>query len=618
MSDDPIPGPQPPQARLVDRLARFAPFDLLPPDRHAELDHELTRLHVAPGATIFEEGEALRGLYVILSGEVEIRTAQGEAISHRGEGEAMGERGLLRDGRAQLGAHAQTPVELLLIPAPLFRRLIEAEPGFARWFGRAVPAEPGEDDGPYAAGLTALQVSSLMSRAPVTAPPGTPVAEIARTMRAAGVSSVLVTEGERLAGIVTVHDLAGKVLAEGLTGALPVEQAMTPAPITIDPEATGLDAMIAMAGRGINHLPVVDRRGRLVGMIGRTDLFRRQAATASSMAGELVSAPDAEAMVPVFARLPELLGVLVAAGARPAAICRRITDLADAATRRLLQLAEAELGPAPVPWLWAACGSQGRREQTGVSDQDNCLILGDAATPADDAYFEAMARIVSDGLNRAGFVYCPGEMMATNPRWRQPRRVWQGYFRDWIAQPDDMAQMLASVMFDLRPIAGEMALFDDLHAQTLAMARGNSIFLRHMIGNALKHAPPLTLFRGLSTIRSGAHRNTLDLKIAGVVPVVDLARIYALRGGVEAANTRERIVAARDLGVISRTGAHDLLDAYDLIAETRLRHQAALIARGAAPDNYLAPEALSDLERSHLRDAFLVVKTMQSALGQGG
>ena len=156
------------------------------------------------------------------------------------------------------------------------------------------------------------------------------------------------------------------------------------------------------------------------------------------------------------------------------------------------------------------------------------------------------------------------------------------------------------------------------HAQTLAMARGNSIFLRHMIGNALKHAPPLTLFRGLSTIRSGAHRNTLDLKIAGVVPVVDLARIYALRGGVEAANTRERIVAARDLGVISRTGAHDLLDAYDLIAETRLRHQAALIARGAAPDNYLAPEALSDLERSHLRDAFLVVKTMQSALGQGG
>ncbi|SFJ16673.1 putative nucleotidyltransferase substrate binding domain-containing protein [Albimonas pacifica] len=617
MDDDAIPGPEAPQGRLVDRLARYAPFDLLPPDRHAELDHELIRLDVAPGGTIFEQGEVLRGLYVILSGVVEVRTAEGEAISRRGEGEAMGERGLLRDGRAMLGAHAETAVELLLLPAPLFRRLVDAEPGFARWFGRAVPVEPGEDSGPYAAGLTALQVSALMSRAPVTAPPGTPVAEIARRMRDASVSSVLVTQGEALAGIVTVHDLTRKVLAEDLTGAVAVERVMTPAPLTIDPEATGLDAMIAMAGRDINHLPVVDRRGRLIGMIGRTDLFRRQAATASSMAGELVSAPDPAAMEAVFARLPELLGVLVAANARPAAICRRVTDLADAATRRLLQLAEAKLGPPPVPYLWAACGSQGRREQTGVSDQDNCLILDDAATPDHDAYFQALARFVSDGLNRAGFYYCPGEMMATNPRWRQPRRIWQGYFAGWIAQPDDMAQMLASVMFDLRPIAGRMSLFDDLHSQTLAMARGNSIFLRHMIGNALKHAPPLTLFRGLSTIRSGAHRNTLDLKIAGVVPVVDLARIYALRGGIEAANTRERIVAARDLGVISRTGAHDLLDAYDLIAETRLRHQAAQIARGAAPDNYLAPEALSDLERSHLRDAFLVVKTMQSALGQG-
>lgn len=618
MSDDPIPGPDAPQGRLVDRLARFAPFDLLPPDRHAELEHELVRVAAAPGETIFEQGEVLRGLYVILSGQVDVRTAQGEVVSRRGEGEAMGERGLLRDGRAMLGARAVTAAELLLLPAPLFRRLLDAEPALARWFGRAVAAEPGEDSGPYAAGLTALQVADLMARAPLTAPPGTPVAEIAKLMRAASVSSILVTEGERLAGIVTVHDLTNKVLAEGLSGDLPVERAMTPEPLTILPDATGLDAMIAMTGRRINHLPVVDRRGRLVGMVGRTDLFRRQAATASSMAGELVAAPDADAMAAVFARLPELLGVLVAANARPAAICRRVTDLADAATRRLLQLAEARLGPAPVPYLWAACGSQGRREQTGVSDQDNCLILDDAATPADDGYFQALARIVSDGLNQAGFVYCPGDMMATTDRWRQPRRVWQGYFAAWIAQPDEMAQMLASVMFDLRPIAGDMSLFDDLHAQTLAMARGNSIFLRHMIGNALKHAPPLTLFRGLSTIRSGAHRNTLDLKIAGVIPVVDLARIYALRGGIEAVNTRERIVAARDLGVISRTGAHDLLDAYDLIAETRLRHQAAQIARGAAPDNYLAPEALSDLERSHLRDAFLVVKTMQSALGQGG
>ena len=208
-------------------------------------------------------------------------------------------------------------------------------------------------------------------------------------------------------------------------------------------------------------------------------------------------------------------------------------------------------------------------------------------------------------------------MMATNPRWRQPRRVWRGYFDQWIAEPDEEAQMLASVMFDLRPIAGAADLLTDLQRETLDMARRNSIFVRHMVGNSLKHTPPLSLFRGFALIRSGEHKNSLDLKMAGVVPIIDLARGYALSGAIEAVNTRERLVAAGEDGVISRAGARDLIDAYDLIAETRLQHQAARIAAGLPPDNYLAPGDLSELDRNHLRNAFLVVKTMQSALGQG-
>ena len=207
-------------------------------------------------------------------------------------------------------------------------------------------------------------------------------------------------------------------------------------------------------------------------------------------------------------------------------------------------------------------------------------------------------------------------MMATNPRWRQPRRVWRSYFARWIAQPDTEAQMLASVMFDLRAIAGENALFDDLQAEVLASARKNSIFVAHMVSNSLKHTVPLGLLRGFALIRSGEHKNTIDLKHSGVVPVVDLGRIYALLGSLEVAGTRERITSARAGAVISESGARDLLDAYDLIAETRLRHQASRIRAGRTPDNFMAPADLSDLERNHLRDAFMVVKTMQSAIGQ--
>jgi CBS domain-containing protein len=603
-------------AEILHVLTHNAPFDMLPEGQRRALAENAQRAAVPKGSILFEEGAPLEGLYLVESGALDIESSNADLISQRGPGDIMGQRGLLRDGRAMLTARVTEDSQLIMIPAKVFFALLEDSEELSKWFGRSAPTEGERDEGPYATGLTALQVSDLMATTPVTCPESNTVTDVARMMRDKKISSVLVMEDTNLTGIVTVHDMTNKVLAEGLTGDIPVAQVMTPEPMTITPDALGLDALMMMSDHGINHLPV-ESRGRIVGMIGKTDLFRRQAATASHMIADIVQAEDAEAMAQVMHRVPELLSQLVSAGTRPQAVTRRITDITDAITRRLLVLGEEKLGPAPVPYLWLACGSQGRREQTGQSDQDNCLILHDDMRPEHDTYFAELAQFVSDGLDTCGFIYCPGDMMATNPRWRQPRRVWQEYFKGWIAQPDNEAQMLASVMFDLRPIAGDESLFEDMQAETLRMARKNSIFVAHMISNSLKHTPPLNLFRGFALIRSGEHKNMVDLKHSGVVPVVDLGRIYALQGEFEAVNTLDRIEEARERGVISQSGAHDLLDAYELIAETRLRHQAHQIRNGEAPDNFMAPGALSELERNHLRDAFMVIKTMQSAVGQG-
>lgn len=602
------------QSRLLDRVLAHAPFDLLPPEARADLAGAVTFHTATDGAVLIREGTVMAGLHVILDGSLDLLSDSGDVVSQRGPGDMLGERALFRGGQATLTARTNSALTYAVIETSRFLDLTHRYPGFAEWFRAAPLARSGGNTDAYATGLTALRVSDLMVSDPVTCAPDQSVTQVARIMRDRVISSVLVMDGTRLVGIATVHDLSNKVLAEGLNGTVPVAQIMTPDPITISPDALGLDALVTLAGRKINHLPVA-QGGRIVGMLGRTDLFRQQATTASHMVADIVRADSADEMARVMRRVPDLLAHLVSAGTRHSAITRRITDLTDAITRRLLTLAEEKLGAPPVPYLWLACGSQGRQEQTGVSDQDNCLILDDAMQPEHDAYFAALAQFVSDGLNTCGFFYCPGDMMATAARWRQPRRVWRSYFAKWIAEPDPQAQMLASVMFDLRPIAGTYALFEELQDEVLAKARANSIFVAHMVSNSLKHTPPLSLFRGFAMIRSGEHKNTVDLKLSGVIPVVDLARVYALRGALAPVNTRERLEAAREAGVISTSGAHDLLDAYDLIAMTRLRHQAEQIRRGDAPDNFLPPGALSELERSHLRDAFMVIKTMQSALG---
>ena len=251
-----------------------------------------------------------------------------------------------------------------------------------------------------------------------------------------------------------------------------------------------------------------------------------------------------------------------------------------------------------------------------MSDQDNCLIIDDARDGRRHGLFRRLAKFVSDGLNACGYVYCPGDMMATNPRWCQPMRVWREYFAGWVdaARSDGADAGLGHV----RPAAhrrGDLRCSASSRPRRWTMAAKNSIFVAHMIPNSLKHAPPLGLLRGFATIRSGEHKNHIDLKQNGVVPVVDLGRVYALIGRLAPANTRARLEAAEEAGVISASGARDLIEAYDLIARTRLEHQARQVRAGEKPDNFLAPSELSDFERSHLRDAFVVVRTMQSAVG---
>lgn len=599
---------EPDESALLAFLETVHPYDSLPRDEMVRVAASFSRRHYDDVAVIYAAGEPMTGIYLILQGSVEVMEPSGGLVSLLGPRNSFGERGLMRDGIAVTTARATSGAEILMLPEAEFRRLIATYPAFERFFHRGRQHEHREAD------ISTRKVGDLIARAPIAVSADTPIREAAQRMREAHISCLAITEGERLVGIVTARDFVNKVLAQGIDPAAPVSTVMARDPMTLTPDSLGSDVLNRMLEHRIGHLPVVDD-GKLVGMITQTDLVRFQAVSSALLVRDAATAQTVAELAENTARIPRLLVQLVGGGSAHEVVTRLITDIADTVTRRLLAMAEAELGPAPVPYLWLACGSQGRQEQTGVSDQDNCLMIDDAATDADMAYFAKLAKIVSDGLSVCGYVYCPGDMMATNPQWCQPMRLWREYFRKWVATPDPMAQMLASVMFDLRPIGGAANLYADLQAEVLGMAAKNSIFVAHMISNSLKHTPPLGLLRGFATIRSGEHKNHIDLKMNGVVPVVDLGRIYALIGQLPAVNTRARLEAATEAGVISASGARDLIEAYDLIAETRLEHQARRVKAGERPDNFIAPSELSDFERSHLRDAFVVVRTMQSAVG---
>lgn len=459
-------------------------------------------------------------------------------------------------------------------------------------------------------------VDRLMSDDPLLVAPSLPIREAAALMRERRVSCLPVVDAERLVGIVTESDMTARVVAAAHPVDAPLAEIMTAEPASIDADESVFELLSLMSRLDISHVPVT-RDGRVVGVVTHGDVVRRRSASPVFLVERIGRLDSPAELAEATAAVPTLLADLVEAGADAASTGRLVTAVTDAVTRRLVALAVDALGPPPCRFAWLACGSQGRREQTGATDQDNALVLDDAFDEAmHGPWFEGLARFVCDGLATAGYVYCPGEMMAITPRWRQPLRVWHHYFDGWIDEPGPEARMLSSVMFDLRVIDGDATLFEPLRHAVLERASASGLFVAHMVANSLTHRPPIGLFNRLAAARRGEHRGRVDLKAGGIVPIVDLARLHALASGVSAVETLARLRHAREHGstVLSARGAADLLDVWDTVSGLRLVHQARQVRRGERPDNHVDPGTLSRLERERLRDALVAVRDIQSAL----
>lgn len=597
-------------------LEQHPPFSVLTDEQLDELPQDMEIRYVRRGKRFPpEEGY----LYIIRSGAIEMRDKDGEICEKLGEGDLYTVSCQLLDfGRNCPGTAAEDTLVYMTTCARL-KRLCRSSPEFNKHFSsslrerlRHAVTNVQETTSGDMSSMT-VEVRDLIRKGPVSIEASATIRQTAEIMSKENVSSVMVVDNGALAGIITDRDLRRRCVAAGLSTDEPASSIMTRNPETVQAHHLMVQALMTMTRLHVHHLPVMDG-GELVGMLTATDLARHQSTNSAYIAVDIRKAKTVEDLAQASARLPALQTQLANASATALHIGEAISCITDSITSRLLEMGEERLGPPPVPYVWLAGGSQARHEQSSHSDQDNALLISDDMQPEHDKYFAQLAQFVSDGLNTCGFVYCPGDAMASNPNWRQPLRVWRKYFSDWISKPEPMALMLSSIFFDLRPVRGQTALFHRLQSEVLQKTKGNTIFLAYMAANALQHRPPLGFFRTFVLIHGGEHDDTFDIKHRGIVPITDIARVYALSEGLNAVNTTERLRVAVESGALSRDMGESLEDALEFIASLRVRHQAEQIARGMPADNFLPPENLSRLEREHLKDAFKVIQSMQSTL----
>jgi CBS domain-containing protein len=566
---------------------------------------------------------------VIRRGSVELLD-HGRAVDLLGEGEMFGHPSVLSGEPTRYEVRAKEDTLCYSLAAddvvPLLGR-----PSSLRYLARSLLARgrPVSGNGAVApsAEVARQYAADLVRRPPVICKPETTLREAARLMNAEEVSNVLVDLDGDDFGIVTDRDLRSRVVAGRLSPDDPVRAAMSAPVVGVGGDQTGADVMLCMLDRDVRHVPVFSRPGHPLGVIVAIDLVAAETSSPFVLRRAIARARNKKELREAAGRLRSTVATLHRAEVTPFHVSDVVSAVSDALVRRMIELAIESTGSPPAEFAWMALGSHGRREPMPSSDVDSGMAWRDRPSPdpieteprrrlastRTTTYMQELAANVADCIRVLGWRLDPHGVTASGSFSASSIEDWRRCIQSWLAHPTDNRVLIAvSILLDGRVIYGP----DRLDVKPLLFESGDRRTLqRWMLKLALAAKPPTGFLHNITVEGSGEHVGTFDIKHGGLLPIVDLARYYALVGEIPANHSLDRLRAGTAQGIVDRNEARVLEEAFELFSALRLEHQVAQIEDGRDPDDHIDPRDLDPLTRRYLRDAFREVEAVQRKRG---
>lgn len=616
-----------------DLLQRTPPFDRLNENALAMVETGLSLAFYPAGHVVFRQGgPAAEHLSIIKSGKVKVFLTTNEKeevlLDQRGAGGTFGILSLLRGDRAVSTVTAIEDTECYRIGKDVILRIMAQNAAFSEYYLRfyltrlvdMMHRQIQDRSLLYGGGdkiLFTHRLDELTTKEIVRVSSSISIQQAAELMSRHKISALLLTDEAGLpAGIVTDRDLRERVVARGIEGSAPVNSIMSVTLIKSDAKDFCFEALLKMVRFNIHHLLIASRE-ELTGIITNHDLMMLQSTYPLAIARDIEQQSSVDGLVIAQRAIDRLIAVLIREGARASTITRIITEVNDRLVRRMLEIIEGRLGPPPVSYCWIVFGSEGRKEQTFRTDQDNALIYNDPAPEEAERvsrYFTDLAEEMRKALVACGFPPCPADYMASNPQWRMPLTAWRDRFRKWIQVPTPQAVLLSLIFFDFRPVHGNALLAENLRAALSHELKGQGLFFSHMAGIVLQNRPPIGMFGRLKVENRGPHRNTLNIKLNGLGPIVDAARLASLEAQRYTTATLERLRELQDTGSFLAPYARDVEQAFEHLMGVRLRHQYLQRQEGLEVDNHINPSMLGALEQRALQESFRLIRDIQRTI----
>lgn len=618
----------------LNTITRIPPFSFIPEDAvRSILEHFSLVTHEKGEILFVQEISGIEHFHIILKGSAELYFEHQQEKILKGvlaEGDTFGGISILMNN--SVAVRTMKLIEdtvFFKLPSTVFLDLCDRFDHFREYFTNTFGKKML--DRSYA-GIIARQISGRENTLPFF---NQPISSIFRPniLSCTFENSITVAAGKmaenrstyifvrnksgRVSGIITDADLR-RVVGGRYDSSGSAEEIMSTPLISVSIDAQVFEAFLTMIEKDIKHLPVTNKAGEVTGVLTDRNILAEQGKSPYFLLQEIKNAERFEQIENIYDRLPSIMLEPIKNGAKSDNLTRLITTFSDAILNKIIEFAVERAGPPPCEFAFMVMGSEGRKEQTLKTDQDNAIVYEDIFDPAlakeCNKYFLSLAEDICTRLDRAGFDFCEGGNMAKNPTWCKPLSTWKTYFFDWIHTADPRDLLYSSIFFDFRCAWGDQHLTDELHAYLFKSLEGWAGFFRNLTENALYFKPPLGFFRNILVQSKGEHKDSFDIKRA-MMPIIDFARIYALKNSIRETNTLLRLFRLYTRHILTKEEYNDIVQSYQFLMHLRfIRQITAITDEKGKADNYINPKNLSRIDQTMLKEIFKRIEKIQQKL----
>jgi CBS domain-containing protein len=610
----------------VSFLKNTLPFNSLGDTEREELSKGMDWERFSPGDVIARQGVQGKTFYVIRSGLVKVYLLDEEGketvLGFLGEGDCFGEISLLTQGPTTSNVQSLEDTLCLVQKKENFLAMTQKHPLFLTFFNqlltqrmRSVYKELlSENPGisqvePF---LFRKQVKEMLSPSEAFIQPTTTIQDASRKIVEQGLDMLVVVDAHKKPQGVLKPNGILRSLLDGRSPGDPVEAMMDRSFISTDARSYFFDALYEMIKHRTQELVVLDN-DQYAGVLTGFDLLRFRGREVLSLARNIEDAPDTAHLNALRQDVEKVLRALMTDGALASHACKIVSEFNDRMVRRVIRLAEMESGPPPSPYVWLGLGSEGRKEQTLLTDQDNAVLYSGPPSEGVREYFRTLSAKVVQELNACGFPLCKGGVMATQPKWFGDLHEWKTRASEWIAFVDRHRENLSDLytFLDFRSVSGDKTLERELKSHVLQLIMETPSFLKSLAENIVSIPIPLGFFKNFIVEKSGKHKDTLNLKMYGLVPLITCIKLLALSQGQEQTNTLERISALTEAKLFTSDQREMLEQAFETFLTLKIRNNLNEMEQGKEMGNYINPAELSTRQKQLLKESFGTVSQLQ-------